>query len=1038
MSHKTFIATLIAVMGMSQMQAADQASLTSRPIYGSMLSSDSWDMETEGPQYGIYSFDGTAFEPIVTDPYLAAMGGGTYVNGVYCYNYNFSFMGELAQNLYLLYDFERDEISGWQLFETQYSDIATQVAYDETSGKVYGQFYNRDRSGRVWGTRDLEMGETSPLRPMLSNDLCALAFDNLGRAWAVDMAGDLLQIDKLTGTTTLVGKTGLNLAPTLQQSGAIDPITGEFYFFAALADNTSVLYTIDLTTAMATQVAALPNNEQITGAYFLPKTYQAAAPGAPQMKLNFDKSSLSGTVSCVAPAVTEAGSVLTAGALLTLTVDGVKVAETQTTPGQAVSFDVTVEKMGVHIFQIIASNEQGEGRPATEHQWIGLDIPVEVSNLAAHSIDNSHALLSWAAPTEGLHGGYIDPAHLRYMIIDSEGSLVASDLSETSYEVSKSGSRLTARTYTVTAFTDSEAGLSATSNRVYFGSRYKVPYTTYFDTDAEYDLWTVLDANDDGHTWSYDSYNRYVKYTYHKYNDADDWLFSAPIRLNAEQYYDLTSNMSVRMSYYSERFEIFVCSAQHPDSVVAVVRNVTTTEKDGKEERRFYTFNDNFCVPVAGDYFLAYHCVSYADQLDLELRSIDLTLGASFDAPAAADNAVFHFGSMGSMSASVEFDAPTKSIRGNELTSLTKAELYNGDYLCATLTDIQPGLHYTLVDGKATKGYNDYRLVICNEYGKGLPVDGRVYVGPDTPASPENVHISLVGNDVTLSWDPVTIGEHGGYVDPLKITYAVVRQNDVELVYSGEETSCVDNTLPNTGAQSNWYYGVFAYFGTTNSEGVATKDVILGTPYSMPFEETFAEDSGTSTLWIIGYDLVNPYSTIGTKWDIGEYPSYDGKPGNLTCTAYYDEGGYHFLHSGKIRVNSNATLPVLTFPYMCASLDDKIKVVISTEGVPDQGDVVAICQGKTTSDWNQAIVDLTPYKGKNIIVTWHCYMAGKGDIVLDDICVKDNPEAGIEQVVMEGFATAPAYDLQGRRVQPGKSQGFEVSRQSKRLILNTK
>lgn len=1035
MTKSTLLSALFVLSGVASAEALPAQGAMPHPIYGTLVALEDWESDLEQPEYGIYSFDGESLEPIVTDYYLAAMGGGTYVNGVYCYNYNFSFMGSMAQNLYLMYDFERDVIEGWQLFETTYADVATQVAYDATSGQVYGQFYNRDRSARVWGTRDLEYGETAPIRPMAALDLCALAFDNLGRAWAVDAAANLLQIDKLTGSTTVVGPTGLELAHTSQQSGAIDPVTGTFYMIAVLADNTSALYSIDLATGQASKVADMPGNGQMTGAYFLPQTYAAAAPAAPaQMQLAFEGAALTGKVSCVAPAVTEDGKVLAEGALLTLTLDGVKVGEEQTTPGQTVTFDVEVPAMGTHVFQLTASNAAGTGRPATAHQWIGLDVPVAVSDLAARNTDNTHALLTWTAPTEGLHGGFLDPAHLRYAVSDSEGNVVAFDLSDTQCEVSKSGSRLTARTYTVTAFTDNEAGLSAQTSRIYFGSRYKVPYSTYFDTQAEFDLWYVVDANDDGSTWTYEAYNRYVHYNYNKYNAADDWLFSAPIHLKGEQYYDLSSNVAAEMTYYRERFEILVCNAQHPDSVVARVREATETDKDGKEERRFYTFNDWFCVPAEGDYFLAYHCISDPDQLRFEVRSIDLALGAAFDAPAAADNVEFRPGSMGGSSASVEFDAPTKNIRGEQLTSLTKAELYNGTNLCATLSDIQPGQHYQLVDGSAQRGFQSYRLLIYNEYGKGLPVAGKVFVGPDTPSAPDNVQIWLDGSNINMSWDPVTTGANGGYIDPSKITYRVTRQNDIVLVYDGYQPSCIDNSIPNRGDQQQFYYGVFAYYGSTPSEGTATKDVIMGSPYAMPFEETFAEDSGTHTLWLIGYD---PYNR-SAGWSVGTTPSYDGKPGNLTCTAYYDEGGHHFLSSGKIHVDASAKHPVLTFPYMCAGMDDNIEVVISTQGVPDQGQTVAVLHPATVGDWNMARIDVSAFKGQNIIITWHCQLAEAGDIVIDDVRVYDDPEAGIESVEADRCAPAMAYDLQGRRTEPGKAQGFVVVPSGKRMNINKK
>ena len=57
-------------------------------------------------------------------------------------------------------------------------------------------------------------------------------------------------------------------------------------------------------------------------------------------------------------------------------------------------------------------------------------------------------------------------------------------------------------------------------------------YSTDFSTREEFEKWTVLDWNDDGNSWNYNSENesgKQVYYTAHETNEADDVLISPAI-----------------------------------------------------------------------------------------------------------------------------------------------------------------------------------------------------------------------------------------------------------------------------------------------------------------------------------------------------------------------------------------------------------------------------------------------------------------------------------------------------------------------------
>ena len=77
---------------------------------------------------------------------------------------------------------------------------------------------------------------------------------------------------------------------------------------------------------------------------------------------------------------------------------------------------------------------------------------------------------------------------------------------------------------------------------------------------------------------------------------------------------------------------------------------------------------------------------------------------------------------------------------------------------------IEPGQKYYYLDNYAQNGYNYYSVIASNDEGVGR--ESKVveaYVGEDTPAKVQNIKYSVDNDVITLTWDPVTTGQHGGY-----------------------------------------------------------------------------------------------------------------------------------------------------------------------------------------------------------------------------------------------------------------------------------
>lgn len=108
----------------------------------------------------------------------------------------------------------------------------------------------------------------------------------------------------------------------------------------------------------------------------------------------------------------------------------------EVTPGGKVTLHVDAAH-GNNTFSIVAANENGEGWPVEVSKYIGLDQPMAITDLITKwGEEQNVAVLSWTNPTEGVHGGYVNPDAFTYTIYkyDSSSYPAYTKLGETSGE----------------------------------------------------------------------------------------------------------------------------------------------------------------------------------------------------------------------------------------------------------------------------------------------------------------------------------------------------------------------------------------------------------------------------------------------------------------------------------------------------------------------------------------------------------------------------------------------------------------------------
>lgn len=314
------------------------------------------------------------------------------------------------------------------------SSSSTCLALDPISKKVYGVFFNEDKTTYYFGTLDPETGFTEKITDIdLGSRVVTLVFNDMGVAYAINLDGKLFKGNS-TGLFTEVGK--LSISPragtTYACGAAFDNATGTLYWSVYDTSWEYKLCTIDVETC---EVTVLDKSYSATWCYMMiPEA--APADNAPvaisDLAVSADGFSTDLTVSFTVPDQTVGGSNITAGLSAYVAVDGVLVEDGSIAgPGEPFSKTYSVSD-GAHTIAAWVSTRGASPVASTKVAvpfFAGQDTPAAVSDLAATKGDGK-VTLTWTAPTVGSNGGNFDTNTLTYTV-----NLLANDKGEEGAEL---------------------------------------------------------------------------------------------------------------------------------------------------------------------------------------------------------------------------------------------------------------------------------------------------------------------------------------------------------------------------------------------------------------------------------------------------------------------------------------------------------------------------------------------------------------------------------------------------------------------------
>lgn len=1020
-------------------------------ILGSLLYSNTWQGTTGA--YGIYSFPAYQYqlpELVYSQGSYEANGGGCGFGDKYYWN-TYIYTEEMGYTFttFSTYDFKTKEYTkNIQSFISDTFDlqqITNGLAMDPTTGRLYGLGNIKvvDAEGVIaryypaLSELDPAMGFATPIAQIPA--MVAIAFSPAGELYTISRGTDakLYRVNKETGDLKAIGSTGLST--DFAQSMAFDPISGKLYWAAVRANGATGLYEVDTATGTASLIFNFTNNEEYTG-LFIPSP--EAPEGAPSkvegLVAAFSGGSLEGTLSLTAPSTTFSGSPLSGTLNLTVLLDNAPWSSLPVAPGESKTLPVGPLTEGIHTFTTFVSNASGEGPRTACAVYVGTDAPEAVGNPQLSDSGDGRALIQWAAPKAGRNGGWIDPSQLTYCVTRwPDGADIAQGISSTfcydDLEVEADNYY-----YTITPWCGGREGIPASTQSMILGRGSDLPCRFTMDTKADFDLFTVIDANGDWDAeykwggWMYGPDFKYATeedgkcavYGYSPENAADDWLITPPVELQKSKKYLLSFTLWTRGD--QEKIEV----TAGPRNTVAAQKTIMPTATYTHKDHRQYT--QEFTPADDGSCFIGFHITSDRKKYYAFIADVMVDEVPDSDAPSSVSNLTATPGAEGAEEVTLSFNAPAASMAGTPLASLDKIEIYHGNSqeVLKTFTAPAPSQALSWTEHNVS-GMVEYRVVAFAAQKAGQKAEVSVYAGWDTPLAPTDAVVSDASGAPVVTWSaPATQGVHGGYVNPSQLKYQVYRYED-DLTLVGRDvtgTSFIDNSLDGSSLQHLVAYVVVASSPAGYSDPVATEHIVYGEPYDGIFLETFEDATVHSTPWVM-YRLKGNYQNWGvTSYGSNPYCSPVGNDGGMavytTDGRVGDEG---LLVSPKFDI-SQIPSPSLSF-YLYhnytdehAAWDEAFQDRLIPEIIYSDGTREALCDPIYVDDlgtgWLKYSFPLDDFKQEPWIkVALHGITACEQDIYVDHLQISNTIYCDLQAYAFTGTG----------KVEAGKNASYKLT-----------
>lgn len=531
--------------------------------------------------------------------------------------------------------------------------------------------------------------------------------------------------------------------------------------------------------------------------------------------------------------------------------------------------------------------------------------------------------------------------------------------------------------------------------------------TLFYEDFADKARWsnlTVVNANNDNYRFEYMEIKNTTpcgRLLYAKNIALDDWLFTAPVHLEAGKIYRFESSLRPNVRGF-EDLELRAGLAPTPEAANIEVLDTFRIEAFGK--RTSFVRYGYFQVPVTGDYYMGVHAVTPArDTQAAYVVFVENMLVAEGMAPGAPQRPAPLSAvpaKDASRKATITSAAPTLDMTGQPLSALTAMTLTRNGQVVKTWQNPAPGSALTFVDTAPGDSIYTYALTAANAAGTSDTVSRTTFVGVDKPGNVTDVTLRERDGGTRLSWKAPALGVSGYPISSQVIAYNIYR--DGELYLQQHPDTVLLDTLAATGLQRFVAYSVEAVTAAGKSaKKIASETIPVGVPLAAPWCES-AYKGAFEQLWFVngkGWEV--KADAAGAQDRDGGYFSYHSTSLSGTCS----------LESAKIQLPAEGE-SVLTLRYKGTTSSTNGLYIAVREQNHDWTHLVTLATAADAApDWKKLTVPLAQFAGKQVQVRVRATSIRKGDMLVDNIRVAPVCRDDIRAVLL-----APDTVVAGRPV----------------------
>lgn len=833
-----------------------------------------------GDPIGMYAAGDDGLTLLWPDEYVLqtnlVMNSGFYLEGkLYGFNTT-SMLGLIVNEGWIVMDMDNGEVLTSEVWDLNEDPTWTRMTYNPNDGHIYGQ---------AWLPAQGE-GDTRPfvyLKAPLDNptdyevicnipgdegNMSSVCFNEVENVlYAINIKGDLIKITTEGDITTLfpIGLESYGFDPAYFFGMVYNP-TDNLIHFCPVTSSGSYLATINVAAQSVDVYHEIEHGNQLM--FMTTKNQWVKDREAPQSptinEISFPEGSSSGSIVYGIPSETVNGETISGNLTAYAKIDNQDYTEYEVEPGSTLKVEYSNLAYGRHSFSLQVVKGEHASLAMTNSLWIGNDTPLAPANVTL-----SDTQVTWEPVTAGVHNGYLNLPELTYTVkINGKECGTTSD-SKLDINLPEDAGMQVYRAEVTCAFGDLVSETTV-SNPQIAGGAWSLP--VYIKpTSDDFMMCTVIDGNNDGKVWKYWIDQGFAT----NFSDPevmnDDWLILPPVKIDSpDKYIKLAFDINRMSTAFPEEFiEVYAGTAPTAEAMTTVVMERFQPEifapSFGREETLFK-------VPAAGDYYIGFHWISEPMMDGMFLKNINIednnVTDHSPEAPTAV-SAVAH--DNGVLKATVTLTLPTKTLEGNDIPAETVLTANVRSEVGTASVGGRPGETVSVVVD--TKQSNNTLLVTASLDGLNSPeATADIYTGvvcPETPVM-KRYEVKPDMSGFTMEWEPVTTGIDNGYINPETVKYCVYKltQEWYGSVWADAEldmTKCSFSYDINPGDPME-----LASYGVTSNNEAGTNgqityiQAIIGTPYTVPVEETFKNGQYSFQPWII----YKPTDEYNAQWGL--------------------------------------------------------------------------------------------------------------------------------------------------------------------------